>query len=82
MNIVLRSFNCPQSIILDAIDRLEFAFITPQRSHGLKNLILEPEDAQKLRSYTGDRTLLAEAEKFELGLLDVRSSMKVKLRDE
>lgn len=76
VNIVLKSFSCPIPTILRAIDSLDYNFVGPSRSQGLRSLLPEPEDAKALKAYTGDRALLAEAETFELALMDVSLSQE------
>lgn len=71
INIVLKNFNCPMQQILDAINQLNYEFVTPSRSQGLRSLLPEPEDSKALKGYTGDRALLAEAETFLLRLMEI-----------
>ena len=71
VNIVLKSFGCPATSVLRAIDGLDYVFVTPGRAQGLRSLLPEPEDAKALRAFTGDRATLAEAESFEMALMEV-----------
>lgn len=63
--------NSPNKEIMDMIRKGEHSDIGAEKLRGLLKLLPESDETEMLRSFNGDRSRLATAEKFLLMLMDV-----------
>ena len=72
INIVAKLFRLPIDQIAKAVETLNPEVLTEEKLQALQKLLpFERDELQQLTSYEGDRSQLAEAEKFVLQLMKV-----------